>query len=154
MDVSRETSLNLNEKGKIMIVEAGAVGIICGGAVVFALCRAVVADSATKIKQTAKHNAKEALALRFAPAIRIARPGENIGDKPLIKLAKGPKEVLVTDGQGFAPACVGEPATYPAFIKNLYAAALHAEGIDGARVVIVLPPAYNHAEAWKRHKKL
>ena len=136
-----------------MIFEAGAAFIIGGGAVVFALCRAVVAESAPEIKKTAKHNAKEALALRFAPAIRIARPGENIGEKPLINLVKGPKEIPVTDGRGFAPACVGEPATYPAFIKNLYAAALHAEGIDGARVVVVLPREYNHAEAWKRAKK-
>jgi len=136
-----------------MIFEAGAAFIIGGGAVVFALCRAVVAESATEIKKTAKHNAKEALALRFAPAIRIARPGENIGGKPFIKLAKGPKEIPVTDGRGFAPACVGEPGTYPAFIKNLYAAAEQAEGIDGARVVVVLPREYNHAEAWKRAKK-
>ena len=143
----------LTKRIKFMILEAGAAGIICGGAVIFALCRAVVADSATEIKKTAKANAKEALALRFAPAIRIARPGESTGDKPVIKLAKGPKEVPVTDGRGFAPACVGEPATYPAFIKNLYAAAAHAEGIDGARVVVVLPRDYNHAEAWKRPKK-
>jgi hypothetical protein len=137
-----------------MILEAGAFGSLTAGAVIFALCHAIVADSGNKIKETAKKNAKEAIALRFAPAVRIARAGEAIGPKPVIKLVKGPKEAAVTDAKGFAPACVGEPATYPAFIKNLYAAALHAEGIDGARVVIVLPPAYNHAEAWKRHKKL
>lgn len=136
-----------------MIFETGAAFIIGGGAAIFALCRAVVAESATEIKKTAKNNAKEALALRFAPAIRVARAGEGIGDKPLIKLVKGPKEAPVTDGRGFAPACTGEPATYPAFIKNLYAAAEQAEGIDGARVVIVLPREYNHAEAWKRQKK-
>lgn len=136
-----------------MILETSAAFIICGGAAVFALCRAVVADSGAEIKQAAKQNAKEAIALRFAPAVRIARAGENIGNKPLIKLVKGPKEAPVTDAKGFSPACVGEPATYPAFIKNLYVAATQAEGIDGARVVIVLPKDYNHAEAWKRQKK-
>jgi hypothetical protein len=137
-----------------MVIEAAAFGILAGGTVIFVLCRAIVAESRTKIKETAKHNAKEALALRFAPAVRIARAGEAIGPKPVIKLVKGPKEAAVTDTKGFAPACVGEPVTYPAFIKNLYEAALQAEGIDGARVVVVMPKDYNHTEAWKRPPKI
>ena len=136
-----------------MFLEASAFGLICGGAVIFTLCRAVVAESGSKIKEAAKNNAKDAIALRFAPAVRIARPGEVTGDKPLLKLVKGPKEAPVTDAKGFAPADTGDAhKSANAVLDALARLAEYAEGVEGARVVVVLPPGFASKLAYARKK--
>ena len=134
-----------------MFFDASAFGLICGITVIFTLCRAVLKESQQKIKETAKNNANNALALRFAPAVRIALPGEHIGNKPLIKLVKGPKEAPVTDAKGFAPADTGDAhKSANAVLDALARLAEHAEGIDGARVVVVLPPGFSSKAAYAR----
>lgn len=137
-----------------MLLETSAAFIICGGAAVFALCRAVVAESATEIKEAAKQNAKEAIALRFASAIRVARPGEVIGDKPLLKLVKGPKEIPVTDAKGTQPKEIGDAhKSANAVLDALARLAEQAEEIGGARAVLVFPPSYASKKAYSRTKK-
>jgi hypothetical protein len=113
----------------------------------------IVTNSKEKIKETAKQNAKEALQNRFAPAIRIARPGEVIGDKPLLKLVKGPKETPVLDAKGFAPADTGDAhKSANAVLDAMARLAEYAEGVEGARVSVVLPPGFTSRVAYARKK--
>lgn len=134
-------------------MEIFIIVVACAFAAMVTKAFDVVTASKEKINEAAKANAKDAIALRFAPAVRIARPGEVIGDKPLLKLVKGPKEIPVTDAKGTQPKEIGDAhKSANAVLDALARLAEQAEGIDGARVVVVFPPGFASKAAYARKK--